>query len=198
MGNLATMLADVGQLDEAEELARRSLEIRRRVLGDGHEETMWSKRYVAKVLQKRAKAGDAASVGGAEQLYREVLDYCREVVLPRDSWIIPVLDDFCQLLLDAQRPSDAEAYLRDYLAQIVARYPDRHVAAAGIRSVLGGVLVAEKKFAEAEPLLTNSYSEIAQVSGSKSKVHDPALNRVVTLYEAWGKPEQAVAWREKR
>jgi hypothetical protein len=66
------------------------------------------------------------------------------------------------------------------------------------QSTLGGVLVDEKKYGEAEPLLTNSYEAIAQAPGSTARVRDPALERVIALYEQWGRPDVAATWRQKR
>ena len=196
--NLGLFLMSNAELDEAERLARQALDIRSRVLGDGHEETIWSKEDLAKVLQERVESGNTASLAEAEQLYQQVFAYCREHSLPRDGWLVHALADFGQLLIRVGRGPEAETFLREFLAMIEGRFPERKAAAAGLRSVLGWVLVQQKRFDEAEPLLTDSYLELAQSPKTTPKVRAAALDRVVTLYEQWGKPDQASTWRLKR
>lgn len=198
MGNLASVLADAGQLDEAEQLARQALELRSRVLGEAHEETMWSKEDLAKVLQERVESGDAASFVEAQQLYRQVFTYCRENSLPRDGWIIRTLADYCQLLTDAGRGPEAETFFRDFLAMIEQQFPERRAVAANTRSLLGSALTHEKRFAEAEPLLTASYEEIDRAPSTTPKIRAAAVQRVIALYEQWGRADQAATWRQKR
>jgi serine/threonine protein kinase/TolA-binding protein len=69
------------------------------------------------------------------------------------------------------------------------------------RSLLGGALLGQKKYAEAEPLLLGGY-EGMKVRESTIPVPErariaEALDRLVQLYDAWGKKEEAQAWRKK-
>jgi lipopolysaccharide biosynthesis regulator YciM len=69
------------------------------------------------------------------------------------------------------------------------------------RSQLGGSLLGQKKFAEAEPLILQSYEGLkareAKIPVLNKKYLSEAAERVVNLYEAWGKPDKAAAWRKK-
>jgi hypothetical protein len=66
-------------------------------------------------------------------------------------------------------------------------------------SLLGASLLGQKKFDEAEPLLIKGYEEMKE---REAKIPAPfkhylteAGERVVRLYEDWGKPEEAAKWR---
>lgn len=66
------------------------------------------------------------------------------------------------------------------------------------RSILGGSLSRQNKFAEAEPLLLAGYQGLRQAKDAPAKRVAEALDRIVSLYEKWGKPELAKKWRGKR
>jgi hypothetical protein len=69
------------------------------------------------------------------------------------------------------------------------------------RSQLGGSLLGQKKYAEAEPLIVSGYEgmkarEAKIPPPSKSRLAE-AAHRVVKLYEEWGKKEKAAGWRAR-
>jgi hypothetical protein len=55
---------------------------------------------------------------------------------------------------------------------------------------LGAALAGQNRFAEAEPLLVESCSQIAT-----SPWRTLYWKALITMYENWGKPEQAAHWR---
>jgi hypothetical protein len=63
----------------------------------------------------------------------------------------------------------------------------------GIKPVL-----QRSKYAEAEPLLVSAYEAI-EAGIPKEYLSRLAIagDRLVQLYETWGKPEQATVWRKK-
>jgi eukaryotic-like serine/threonine-protein kinase len=66
------------------------------------------------------------------------------------------------------------------------------------RSQLGGSLIGQKKYAEAEPLVLTGYEGIhAREAGLDKNWLIEASARIVALYDAWGKPGAAAAWRAK-
>ena len=70
------------------------------------------------------------------------------------------------------------------------------------QSLLGGSLLGRKKYAEAEPLLLKGYEGLRQWE----KALEPrdaarvveALDRLIELYSATTKPDEAKKWREER
>ncbi len=63
-------------------------------------------------------------------------------------------------------------------------------------------LLAQQKYAEAEPLLVQGYEGLKAREGQISPLYaryriGEAGERVVRLYEAWGRAEKAAEWRTK-
>jgi hypothetical protein len=66
-------------------------------------------------------------------------------------------------------------------------------------SLLGGALLGQGRYAKAEPLIVPGYegmkARAAKIPAPGKPRLPEAAERVVRLYEAWGKPDQAAAWR---
>ena len=67
-----------------------------------------------------------------------------------------------------------------------------------IRNVLGSALASRKQYAEAEPLLLGGYEGLKADPKAPSSFVDAALERVIWMYEAQGRPEEAATWRSRR
>jgi hypothetical protein len=95
---------------------------------------------------------------------------------------------------------EAEPLLREAIAIRAKATPDdweRYDA----MSLLGGALLGQGRYAEAEPLVIASY-EGMKARESRMPVPErfrlrEAAERVVRLYEQWSKPDQATAWKAK-
>ncbi|MEW6249910.1 MAG: tetratricopeptide repeat protein [Planctomycetota bacterium] len=99
-----------------------------------------------------------------------------------------------QLMADG-RHEDAAALLRGTLAMLQKRLPADHWLLAEASSRLGGALVAAGQFAEAEALLLDSHQRLSGEARAPAESRRQALERIVELYERWGKTDQAEAWR---
>jgi len=96
--------------------------------------------------------------------------------------------------------SEAEAILRECLAIREKVQPDDWNT-FNARSRLGGSLLGQKKYAEAEPLIVAGYEGM---KAREAKIPPPgkprfteAAERVVRLYEEWGKKDKAAEWRTR-
>ena len=69
------------------------------------------------------------------------------------------------------------------------------------RSLIGGALLGQKDYANAEPLLLQGFVGLkdreTQIPSEGKILLTQALKRIVQLYEDWGQPEKAAEWREK-
>ena len=63
---------------------------------------------------------------------------------------------------------------------------------------MGRCLIARGDYAAAEPLVLDSFAALRKSSSAVPSRVRNALERIIDLYEAWGKPEKAAAWREQR
>jgi len=98
--------------------------------------------------------------------------------------------------------SEAETLLRESSALAEKRWPEAAYRFY-VMSLLGGSLAGQKKFTEAEPLLRQGYEGLLQRQASLPPyLNAPrrvteSLERLVQLYDAWGKPAQAAEWKKK-
>jgi hypothetical protein len=103
-------------------------------------------------------------------------------------------------LLLQQGHVEAEQTLREALAIFEKEQPDAW-STFQTRSLLGGALLGQQKYADAQPLLLAGYQGLkqreAEIPAKSKKLLTEALQRLVRLYDAWGKPEQAEAWRQR-
>ena len=104
------------------------------------------------------------------------------------------------LLLEQKKAAEAELKLRQALTILQKTQPDDW-STFDTESALGEALVIQKKYAEAEPLLLSGYEgqrlrEDTMPDRDKPRVRR-ALERIVQLYEAWGKPDEAERWRKQ-
>jgi hypothetical protein len=68
-------------------------------------------------------------------------------------------------------------------------------------SLLGGALLGQGRYAAAEPLVVAGYEgmmarEARIAVPDRSRLRE-AAERVIQLYEAWGRPEKTDAWKAK-
>ncbi len=108
-------------------------------------------------------------------------------------------------LLQQNKHADAEPVLRECLAIFHKGQSDTW-AADHARSLLGAALLGQRRYAEAEPLLVQGYRGMKKAEQERRpKHHGPptgprlteALERLVRLYDAWGKEAEAAQWRKE-
>jgi tetratricopeptide (TPR) repeat protein len=103
-------------------------------------------------------------------------------------------------LLAGGKFGEAEPLARQCLALREKEIPDGWWT-FNARSMLGGSLLGQKKYSEAEPLLLSGYEGLKQREDKISPAGKPrlkeTLQRLVQLYEATGRPDHAAEWRRK-
>jgi hypothetical protein len=104
----------------------------------------------------------------------------------------------CQVLQN--KYAEAEKPLRESLSIYQKRQPQA-VLRYDTESLLGAALAGQKKYAEAEPLLVNSAKVLAanaaKLSPPDRQLMLAAVQRVIDLYDAWERPEDAARWRKE-
>ena len=75
------------------------------------------------------------------------------------------------------------------------RIPERHWVTAAFRKALAVVRVKQGRYAEAEVTLKDSIAIFEATAGDQRPRIRAAIEAMVTLYEAWEKPELAQQMR---
>lgn len=189
LNGLGGLLASKGDYTAAEPLYREALAIRRKRLGDHHPKVATSLVNVGTVLHQQ---GD---YDRAEQSYREALTIVREVLPADHPDLASKLGALGLLLLDRERYAEAEPLFRECLAIREKKLPNSRMRFVAMSS-LGSALARLSKFEEAEPFLLNGYEGMLSSPGTPGPWKRKALERIVWLYEAWGKPDKAAEWLE--
>jgi tetratricopeptide (TPR) repeat protein len=210
------VLRDEGQLAEGEEWLERALEGRRRVLGETHPENLRTLHVLARSADARGDKVEAVA------RYQEFVDLTRSVDRLETRGAVQAMNALAWLLQERGDPeslAEAEGLARkaltgapraldsddrlnlmiaDTLAVVLhlrgnndaAIMEFEQVAGKGARwgsSVHHGRCLTElERFEEAEAVLLDAYN------GDK----EPALEALIDLYDAWGKPEKAAEYRE--
>jgi len=118
------------------------------------------------------------------------------VFLPR------VITQLGTVRLIQEKYSEAEALLRKSSRLAEKRWPDAAYRYY-VMSLLGASLAGQKNHADAEPLLLEGCRGLQQRQASLPPyLNAPrriteSLERLVQLYDAWGKPAQAAEWKQK-
>jgi serine/threonine protein kinase/lipopolysaccharide biosynthesis regulator YciM len=182
------------QYDLAEPLFREAVEGTRKKLGLAHPTTQSA---VTGLVICYEKMGQPAK---GEPLLRENADFWKQQA-GADS--LQYAGDLALLglnLLRQQKFADADPLLRDCLVIRGMKQPEEWTT-FNTKSMLGGALLGEQKYAEAEPLLRQGYEGMKQQEAKipamgKARLTE-ALERLVQLYDAWGKKDKADEWRKK-
>jgi serine/threonine protein kinase/Tfp pilus assembly protein PilF len=191
MNNLAAVLQDQGKHDEATALCRQVIEARRRALGPEHPHTLQSMGTLAVFLMDEGKPGEA------EPLLRDLLLAQRKTVPVDEVSLANTLSPLGWALTDMGQAVAAEPLLREALAIRTKRLPPGLWVTASTASLLGACLFRQDRYAEAEPLLRESVAVLQTARGVPPLRVRQALVRLIALYDAWGKPDRAEAYRLK-
>jgi hypothetical protein len=104
-------------------------------------------------------------------------------------------------LLTLKKWTEAEPMLRECLTIREKSQPDVW-ATFNAKSMLGGALLGQKKYADAEPLLLAGYEGMKQREKSIPPQGRPrlteAVERLVQLYEALDKKDEVARWTKER
>jgi eukaryotic-like serine/threonine-protein kinase len=184
--NLGNALRDQGKLDQAVAAYRESLR-----LYPGHQS---GRINLLDVLKTQGRSDEMTSE------LRVVADWDRKRYGPADSRTSDALAQLGGNLVERSKWAEAEPVLRECLAIREKTQPDEWKT-FNTRSMLGASLLGQKKYAEAEPLILSGYEGLKARAG---KIPDNGLQRlaeaaelIVSLYNAWGKKDQAVEWRAR-
>ncbi len=195
--NLATSLRNLGillflraDLDEAEELLREALGIRQRIFAA-------DSTPVATVLADLGRVRHAqGQLEEAEALYRQALQIRRTRLGDAHDRVAVTRKDLAWLLLAQGQPEAAGELLTQALPVLRRTLPEENAESADAESVLGAQLTAVGRYEEAEPYLRHGFEVIHEKFSGRFTIYtEGALLRLRSLYEAWGKPEEAAEAR---
>jgi serine/threonine protein kinase/tetratricopeptide (TPR) repeat protein len=223
MNRLARLYRDAGMNDRAVSLFEETLRLRKAELGPGHrdtDETLYDlaelryrqRQYAQAEPHYREMLQNRRARLGAEHddviwvacgLGRVLADWAWA---ERES--IPVVQN--PRPEPAQRAREAEALLRECLEVRQRGTNATDWLVADLKSRLSGALVSvvavdrtlnaaarEARLAAAEPLLLEGNRGLQESTSADRRLKRDALERLVRLYETWGKPDPRMDWQKQ-
>jgi eukaryotic-like serine/threonine-protein kinase len=192
--NLASAYRTAGRPAEAIAIWEAMLPAARKTFGPGHPSTLTFTTSLA-TAQESLGRWDAALA-----LRRELIALRRKTVPPDSPALAGDLAGLGSNLLKQYQWAEAAPVLRESLKIRQAKQPSDW-STFNTRSLLGGSLVGQQNYAEAEPLIVGGYEGLkaraARIPTPDRPRLSEAARRVVELYEAWGQTDKAAAWRAK-
>jgi eukaryotic-like serine/threonine-protein kinase len=193
LDNLVVELERQGKLSEAGQYLNELYQVHVRK-GVHHPAALAAHLAVCQNLAKRKLWTEAAGQ------FQSLLAMQRGILKEGDPDVQVAREGLATAYLALNKPADAEPLFRDWLKHSVKLAPPwwrEHL----VTSWLGESLLAQKKYADAEPLLLSGCRGLR----ANEDLHNPDVNkhadearqRLVRLYDEWGKPDEAARWREQ-
>ncbi len=187
MSNVAFVLYAKGDRAEAIALLRDSLNMSRNELGAEHPDVAGGAANLAYWLIA------AREYDEAERLLEESLAIRRKVLGNDHPQVASTLTVKANLLVATGRFEEARQVALEARRILAMSLPDDHWQVAMARNVEGAALVGLGDYKDAEPLLLGSLDGL---SGAPiADLPERGRIRLAELYTAWGKPEQAIKYK---
>ena len=184
----------INEPGKAEPFFAQALDGFRRVKGENDPNTLNVTTNLADAYIAQGKLAEA------EPLLQRKLDRERQKPDTPRPQIFDSLRALTKCQLGQKKYADAEKDLREMVEILKQILPD-HWLAFEARSLLGESLLGQKKYDEAEKNLLDGYKGLEERSKQIPKEDQDCLSeagdRLVRLYEEWGKPQEAESWRVK-
>jgi hypothetical protein len=201
VANLGVNYGDAGRLDEAIPLLEEAYR-----KGQAHTSLAW---VGNELLAAYTKAGKTAATA---RLVPELLAQVRTQQPLEKAQLAGALSPAGKQLLEGKQYVEAEPVLRECLAlrEKLAKPASANAPAspavlpwqvANTKSLLGGALLGQKKYPEAEPLLQAGVEGLTKdekaVPPQFRSIIAEAMQRLVEMCEATGKADEAASWRNR-
>jgi serine/threonine protein kinase/tetratricopeptide (TPR) repeat protein len=189
--NLGGVYYRTKRYQEALQALDEVLAMRRKMLGDRH---VAVGRTLANIGTVRAAAKDYA---GARASLTEADELLRAALGAEHPEIVTVSLNLGDALNRTGDRAAAERKFREAIAIALKTLPEDSPEMNRARSQLGNLLVSDRRFAEAEPLLLAAAAGRERKLGRDHRLTKAAAADVVTMYGAWNKPDKADSWRAR-
>ncbi|HEU0209035.1 MAG TPA: tetratricopeptide repeat protein [Candidatus Udaeobacter sp.] len=191
ISTLGGFLSEEGNFAEANANLIEGEEIYRRLLGDEHLWLAVNLRWQAYSLYRQSRPLEA------QDKIEQALKIYPKISGPQYINFATALMIEGLILNRTGKVQKAEEILRETTKMRDGNLPKEHFLSALAGGALGECLTSQKRFAEAEPILLESYRTLKKSQGSDNPRTNIARQRLVALYEACGRPDDAERYRSE-
>ena len=187
--SLGNLQRDQGRYAAAEPLLRRAEKYCRANLSYDHP-------YVRKSIGGLAwLLFDTADYAQAESLFAEALTLYRARLNHEHLRVADPMLGQARAKLARGDARAAEPALEEVCRIYRSTLGEGRWSTACAESARGGCLVALRRYDQAEPLLIESERIMRNLRGPRDRYVREGLQRIIALYEAWGKPDKVAEYR---
>ena len=97
--------------------------------------------------------------------------------------------------VNRRRAAEGEKLAREALRRRAQMYPKGDWRIGSAKSVLAEALTVLGRYAEAEALLLDAHAVLRDVPGPQGRDAKATRERLVALYDTWGRPDAAPPYR---
>jgi serine/threonine protein kinase/TolA-binding protein len=188
---LGTLLHNKGEYDDAEEAFRDALAVHKRAGGAEHPFVAYDMTRIAMLQQDQGRLNEA------ESMLREALQLFENSLAPDHQYVASALTELGSVLTELGLPQEAEPLLLRAVDIRTQDYPSTHPLVAATNTVYGHALAGLGRYDDAERLLIDNLPYLTPATGGADRRSRRALAWIVSLYEDWGKPEEADRYRQQ-
>lgn len=190
LSNLAMFNARQGRYDEAVTRLVEVMDSSKRVLGEEHPDTLRTMNNLGWVYMKQGQMADAVI------LWTLVLNGRRRVLGDEHRRTLSSMNSLGRLYLMLDRFSEAEEVLGELVHHYRQGVPMTDDLAGSALSSYGACLVeSDDRRDEAEEALVDARKLFEATVGARDQRTRNATTSLISLYEAWDKPEKAAEYR---
>ncbi|MBM4107585.1 MAG: tetratricopeptide repeat protein [Phycisphaerae bacterium] len=182
---LATLYQSIGLYPAAFPLQESALATRRRVMGEGHLDTLTSINNMGFLLQAQGKLDQAGPY------YREALEKRRRVLGEEHPDTLGSINNMGFLLQAQGKLDQAGPYYREALEKLRRVLGEEHPDTLQSINNMGALLQSQGKLNEAEPYLLEALEKRRRVLGEEHPDTLASINNMGVLLRAQGKLDQA-------
>ncbi len=192
MGNLAHIYSQQERYEESETLFLKTLDFQIRVVGEEDHGTLACMNNTALLYQKMKRYDDA------RKLQEKTLSIQKRYLGESHRHTLISMSNLARTLRDMGRLEEAaDLYVETMtVAKSTLDFGDNFFG--GFRLDYGTCLQRMKRFDEAEKEMLAGLKVVRETYGEKSERTVKAINRVVSFYKAWDKPDEAHRWQTQQ
>ena len=189
--DLASLYLVQRRMDEFEPLALRTLKTQERVLGLEHPDTQDSLSNIQAMYYIQGRYAEA------EPIAIKCLEISRRTRGEDHPHTLLTAHNLATLYDKLGRYAEAEALFLSTIQTKLRVLGQAHAITARTEAALADMFKRQGRYAESEPLALAAHEAYLATLGAQSKQVQGAIKQLVELYDAWGKPEKAAAWRAR-
>jgi tetratricopeptide (TPR) repeat protein len=186
-GNLGLVLAAKGDLAGAEALAREALAVNLRAVGPDHLDSINSLSSVGAAVELQGRLEEAQTI------FEECVRRARARVPEEHPRLLGYMVNLARVRIARGLSAGTEPSLRAVLRIRERVYPGDRWRIAQAQSLLGAALLADHRYAEAEPLMIAADGVLQPIVGPQGRERAANQARLAELHRRWS--PQAAARR---